>query len=75
MNKEFITYFYITNKKYYRTMQIIVEMIRNKSRSSIDLEQVRKLPKNLVSSLLRILSKRGYLNDENIYAVSVLTLF
>jgi hypothetical protein len=34
-----------------------------------------KLPKNLVSSLLRILSKRGYLNDENIYAVSVLTLF
>ena len=56
-------------------MQIIVEMIRNKSRSSIDLEQVRKLPKNLVSSLLRILSKRGYLNDENIYAVSVLALF
>ena len=45
-------------------------MIRNKPRYNIDLEQLRKLPKNLITSLLRILSKRGYLTDENIYAVS-----
>ena len=45
-------------------------MIRNKHKSNIDLEQLRKLPKNLLASLLKILSKRGYLTDENIYAVS-----
>jgi hypothetical protein len=45
-------------------------MIRNKQKSNIDLEQLRKLPKNLLASLLKILSKRGYLTDENIYAVS-----
>lgn len=53
-----------------RTMQTIINMIRNKHKSNIDLEQLRKLPKNLLASLLKILSKRGYLTDENIYAVS-----
>ena len=56
-------------------MQAIINVIReNGSQSVIANEQLKKLPKNLVVSLLRITSKRGYLNDENISAVNEMEL-
>lgn len=35
----------------------------------LDLEQLKTLPRNLIHILLRIISKRGYLTDQNIHVV------